>query len=275
MRRRGFLPLLMGLIARPDAVTAMPTAPPPEVWPLWEAHDPASTQQVDHAAWALLLRRMLRRDHDGMQRVAYAQATSADRYLLNLYLGQLATVEVHGLNRPEQLAFWINLYNAQVMRLVLERYPVATVQELAPGPAGTGPWSKPAITVQGQSLTLNDLENRILRPIWRDARIHYVISWAARGSPCLMPEPILAERANVQLDLAATMFINHPRALELAGMRLMLSSLYDWFRQDFGGTDRQVLRHILAYARPELAMRLQKVDRIAGYRYDWSLNEAS
>lgn len=275
MRRRKLIFLPLGLAGLPVAARANPIQRPPERWALWEQHDPTSRVHLDHALWGQVLKRLVRGTADGVNLVAYAGATRTDRETLDAYIAELAAISVTKLSRDEQLPYWANLYNALIVRLVLDHYPIATVTDIPPAPGAQGPWSSPLVTIEGQVLTLNDLEHRILRPIWRDPRIHYAISWASLGSPNLLAEPINCDRTGMQLDTAATAFVNHPRALWLEHDALTLSSIYDWFQEDFGGSPRAVIQHMLAYARPELAMRLQKVDRIIGYRYDWQLNGAS
>jgi hypothetical protein len=118
-------------------------------------------------------------------------------------------------------------------------------------------------------------EHRILRPIWRDPRIHYALSCAAAGCPNLQPEPFEADRIERQLNQAAIAYINDPRCIQTADDQLVVSSIYRWYQDDFGGSDRAVINHLMAYAEPGLAMSLQRFEQIAGDRFEWRLNDAT
>jgi hypothetical protein len=275
-RRRTLFAALVAAPLFPAAAGPAAAAPKAALWPRWQRRDPASTARVDHGPWAAFLARHVRPQPDGLNLVAYREVGAAERAALAAYLEGLARVPVSGLAPDEQMAFWINLYNALTVRVVLDHFPVRSIRDIdiSPGLLADGPWGARLVEVEGEPLCLDDIEHRILRPIWRDPRIHYAVNCASIGCPNLCREPFLAGRLAAQLDAAAYAFVNHPRGVRLAEGRLAVSSIYHWFKEDFGGDDRGVIRHLLAYAAPPLAMPLQKVDRIASHAYDWSLNLA-
>jgi Protein of unknown function, DUF547 len=248
--------------------------PPADLWERWLAHDPDSTRQIDHGDWDAFLVRYLRIGPEGVHSVAYGEVTPADRGLLEGYIAQLAGVPISGYDRAEQMAYWINLYNALVVRLVVEHYPIASIRDIGT-PAGAGPWRQELVRVEGIPLSLHDIAHRILRPIWRDPRVHYALSCGAVGCPNLQPEPFEADQLEQQLSEAALAYVNHSRCIRIEGDHLGLSSLYRWYRDDFGGTDRDVINHLMAYAEPALAMKLQGFDRISDDGFDWRLNDAA
>ena len=252
-------------------------APPADLWVRWLAHDPQSTRRIDHSEWDAFLVRYLRIGEDGVHRVAYGEVTPTDRARLDRYIAQLAGLPISENNRAEQMAYWINLYNALVVRLVVEHYPIASIRDVAspPGAPGTGPWRQELVEVEGIPLSLHDIEHRILRPIWRDPRVHYALSCGAVGCPNLQPEPFEADQLDRQLSEAAMAYINHPRCINIEGDQLGLSSMYRWYRDDFGGTDRDVINHLMAYAEPGLAMKLQRFDQITDHGFNWRLNDAA
>jgi Protein of unknown function, DUF547 len=268
--------LLGGLLAPPMAAAPAGAAPKAELWARWAAHDPRSTTRVDHGTWARFLQLYLRRGADGISRVDYGAVTAADRQELAGYVATLAAVPVSRLNRDEQMAYWINLYNALTIQVVLEHYPVKSIRDvdISPGLFSRGPWGKKLVAVEGEPLSLDDIEHRILRPIWRDPRLHYVVNCASLGCPDLPPRPLAANDLDHALDMAAIAFVNHPRGARIEGGELLVSSIYVWFEDDFGGDDAGVIRHLMAYADPHLAMRLQRVEEIGGDSYDWRLNDA-
>jgi hypothetical protein len=174
-------------------------APKAELWPRWEAHVATSTQQVDHQAWDTFLNTYLIAQHpSGVNQVNYAAVTPKDRQALQAYLAALEATPVSALNRNEQMAYWINFYNALTVEVILDHYPVSSIRRIniSPGLFTRGPWDAPLVEVEGQPLTLNDMEHRILRPIWRDARIHYAVNCASIGCPNLQPRAFT--RANTE-----------------------------------------------------------------------------
>ncbi|MEE8225732.1 MAG: DUF547 domain-containing protein [Kiloniellales bacterium] len=250
-------------------------APRADLWERWTAHDSVSSASIDHAAWDRFLKTYLSKDKDGVNRFAYARITDADRRVLKDYIGGLTRRSISRYNRSEQLAYWINLYNALTVKVVLDHYTVKSIRDIdiSPGWFSDGPWDKKLITVENESLSLNDIEHRILRPIWRDARIHYAVNCAAIGCPSLRPMAFTAVGADDMLSSAAREYINHPRGARFEDGRLIVSSIYVWFQEDFGDSDAGVIAHLKRYASPELQAKLAQTERIDSHEYDWGLND--
>jgi hypothetical protein len=238
----------------------------------WAAHDPASARQIDHGEWQGFLVRYVRIAPDGVHRVAYGRVTAADRERLERYIASLASERLDLYARDEQLAYWINLYNALVVREVLDHYPLGSVRDLDDG---AGPWHRELVEIGGVELSLHDIEHHILRPIWDDLRILYALSCGAVGCPDLRAEPYRGAVIDRQLTRAAMTYINDPRCILIESDRLIVSSLFRWHRQEFEDDDRRVISHLLAFAEPHLAMKLQDFDRISGEMFDWRLNDAT
>jgi hypothetical protein len=239
-------------------------------------HDPGGSERVDHDGWDRFLETYVSTDAAGVNRVAYGRVTPADRAALGAYLDRLGRIPVERLARPEQLAFWVNLYNARTVALVLEHYPVTSIRDIRFGLFDTGPWSEALLEVRGRKLSLNDIEHGILRPIWQDLRIHYVLNCAALGCPNLGGSAYRGVTIEQRMDAAARAYINHPRAVRFdPDGELIASKIYAWFEEDFGGSPGAVLAHLRCYAEPDLAARLAGRERIDDYAYDWSLNDAA
>jgi hypothetical protein len=248
-------------------------APSKDLWPRWEANDPASATRIDHSDWTAFLQKYLVAGQ--INRLHYALVTVEDRQHLDSYIDRLGALPISRYNRREQLAYWINLYNAVTVGVVLEHYPVDSIRDIdiSPGLLASGPWDKDLIAVEGERLTLNDIEHRILRPIWKDPRLHYVLNCASLGCPNLLPRAFAADDADRLLDQAAREFIN-TRAVQIKRGKLIVSSIYDWFTEDFGGSDAGILEHLRRYALPPLATKLASFQKIDGADYDWRLNDA-
>ncbi len=268
------LPLLgvIALLLLPPAALAAPRA---DLWERWTVHDPAATAQVDHGPWDAFLQRHLRTGEDGIARIAYGAVSTAEKAELQGYLDTLAGTPVGALNRREQQAYWINLYNALTVQVILDHHPVDSIRDIdiSPGFFADGPWGKKLITVDGEAVSLDDIEHRILRPIWKDPRIHYAVNCASVGCPNLQDRAFTAENTEDLMDIGARAYINHPRGVSVDRNKLTVSSIYKWFKEDFGGTDAGVIEHLKAFADPELKTALSDVKRIDRDRYDWTLNE--
>ncbi len=251
-------------------------APKAEPWRFWAANDPGSRRSIDHAPWDRFLKKYVVTNHpSGINRVRYASVTPDDRKSLDAYVQQLQRVEVTRLNRSEQKAYWINLYNALTVKVLLDHYPVKSIRniKISTGVFSSGPWGAKLLTIQGQSVSLNDIEHRILRPLWKDNRVHYAVNCASIGCPSLQPEAYTPENMETLLEKGAREYVNDPRGVRLAGDRLYLSSIYDWFQADFGGSEEAVLLHLEKNAGPDVAGRLKGYHGKISYDYDWRINE--
>jgi len=265
---RFMLPLLL-LCSLAQPLQAAPKA---DLWPRWQANAAESTEHIDHRAWSDVLRGNLARGEQGITLFNYAGFSAADRGRLDSYLAQMSQVKISAYNRDVQRAYWINLYNALTVREILRHYPVDSIRDISPGFFSFGPWDTRLIEIEGEAVTLNDIEHRILRPIWQDARIHYALNCASLGCPDLQIRAFTADNTEAMLDSAAREFINHPRAAKVIDGKLQVSSIYVWFIADFGGNDAGVIDHLRQYASAPLADALKDIRRIDNDRYDWSLN---
>ena len=245
-----------------------------EVIPKWDASDETSSAVIDHSDWQALLDAYLDSAHpSGVYRFDYGalKANEADRGKLSAYLKSLAGIDPRTLSRDEQMAYWINLYNALTVFVIVPRYPVESIKEIKSGIIDFGPWNLELFPLQGDKLTLNHIEHGILRPIWKDPRIHYAVNCASIGCPNLSPEAFRSDNLERLLEQGAREYINHPRGAQAAGGKLVVSSIYDWFKEDFGGTDAGLFTHLKQYARPELLETLDNHDTFDD-EYDWALN---
>jgi hypothetical protein len=274
MSHRILVFLILFSLALVQPVLAGPKA---ELWPLWQAHDSASTEVVDHSAWQAFMDKYLVTDHpSGVNLVRYGAVSEADRKGLDAYLDRLQQTAVSQLNRDEQMAYWFNFYNALTIQVILDHYPVSSIRRIniSPGWFARGPWGAELVEVEGEKLTLDDMEHRILRPIWQDPRIHYGVNCASIGCPNLQPRAFTAANTDELLTRGAHEHINHPRGVSVEDRRLRLSSIYDWFQEDFEGSEEGVLRHLKKYAEPALVEQLKNFRGRITYEYDWSLNDA-
>jgi hypothetical protein len=241
-------------------------------------HTAGSAAVVDHAVWDGLLKAHVVKGADGLNRVAYAKL-KPDHAKLKAYVASLEATDVGKLDRPEQFAFWANLYNAKTIDVVLDKYPVKSIKDVSLGGGlkslvGGGPWQAKIIKVAGQSMSLDDIENVVLRPTFKDPRVHYSVNCASVGCPNLATEALTGAKLEAQLEAGARAFINSPRGIVIEGGKAKASSIYDWFRADFGGSDAAVIAHMKKYAEPALKAKLDVLASIASHDYDWTLADA-
>lgn len=234
---------------------------------------PAGAASVDDA-WDGLLARHVRESADGVNRVDYGRwaASAADRAALTAYIRALEGARPSAMPRAEAFAYWANLYNAVTVDTVLARYPVASIRDIRSEGGGLkgliGPWQTKKVTVEGKRLSLDDIEHGIMRPTFRDPRVHYAVNCASIGCPNLMPRAWRAATLEADLDAAASAYVNNPRGVRVTPQGLRVSSIYHWYAADFG----DLKAHLARYAAPALAAQIRAAPRIAGHGYDWRLN---
>ncbi len=220
---------------------------------------------MSHQSWQAFLDKYLVVDGDNTL-IRYVRVSQNDKQQLKSYLSELASIDPRTLNKAEQYAYWVNLYNAITVDLILDNYPVKSITKLG-GLFSFGPWGDDVITITGQTLTLNDIEHRILRPIWNDPRTHYAVNCASLGCPNLQSQAFTSANTEALLEQAANTFINSKKGADINGDKATLSSIYDWFAKDFeaqGG----IIAHMAKY-NPELT----GFDGTIDYDYNWDLNK--
>jgi hypothetical protein len=246
--------------------------PKAEIWERWAKF--GTGQQVDHTSWDRFLQNYRVMGADGVARVRYGAVRPQDAQALRAYLADLQKIEPTKLNKPQALAYWVNLYNAATVNLILRNYPLASIRDIKPGFFSFGPWNEKILNVAGVAMSLNDIEHRVLRPLWaHDPRIHYVINCASYGCPDLPARALTAQNQEQILQNAAISFINHPRALQSKEGVLVLSSIFDWYAKDFD-VDGGVVAHLTRYANAKNQELIKKSKHSLDYDYGWALNDA-
>lgn len=243
-----------------------------------------STKTIDHSVWDALLKKYVVAGPDELNRVRYQAFKSNDHPVLKEYVASLEAVSPETLGRPEQFAYWANLYNAKTIDVVLDAYPVKSIREITPN-AGLfdllkksvgagGPWKAKIMRVAGEDLSLDDVEHNILRPIFKDPRVHYAVNCASVGCPNLQRAAFTGQTLEPQLNAGAKAYINSSRGFDVKNGSITASSIYSWFQVDFGGNAVGVRRHAIPFAEPGLKAKLAAATTIDAYAYDWSLNDA-
>lgn len=227
----------------------------------------SDSQPVKHAIWDSLLRKHV--DDYGL--VNY-KALAADSNELNKYLDLLSQNAPNEKNwtEAEQMAYWINAYNAFTAQLIIDHYPVVSIKDIKNGiPFVNTVWDIKFIKIGGEELDLNNIEHGILRKKFEDPRIHFALVCASMSCPKLQNIAFTAERLEEQLDQAAREFINEPFRNNINNNPIQLSKILDWYWMDFKDqyTDRYAL--LKAYTNGEINTE-QEIDFL---EYNWELND--
>lgn len=220
---------------------------------------------IDNTFYALLLKKHVinnRVNYDGFKK---------DEALLDKYLTSLSETDVRSLTGNRRFAFYINAYNAFTIKLILTKFPgINSIKEI--GGFFSNPWSKKFILLQGRKVSLDYIEHDILRPEFKDPRVHFAINCASKSCPPLLNEPYESNILENQLDNQAKKFINDPKNTFFKGDTLFISKIFKWFKEDFSNNP---LYFIQQYASMELKSKLNLKKNnitIKHLDYDWSLN---
>ncbi len=220
---------------------------------------------VDNTIYAGLLRKYVKNG------VVDYRGFKSEELRLDAYLQILEQVRTAQLSPKEQLAFFINAYNAWTIKLILGAYPgIKSIKDL--GTPLRSPWKKTICKIDGRTISLDELEHEIIRARFHDPRVHFAINCASKSCPPLIAEPYQGDTLDQQLDASARAFVNNPSSNRLDGVVLHASRIFDWYQSDFeGGTGAFFQK----YAEGDLKKRLEAADgrlKIDYLEYDWSLN---
>lgn len=250
------------------------SAPQKNIWSFWKASNESNRKTISHQAYQEFLNRYLFKGENGVNQVYYSKVTAKDRQALSQYIQNLTSIPIRTFNKKEQLAYWINLYNALTVQLILKRWPVKSITKIniSPGFFSFGPWDAPLVTIEGQKITLNDIEHRILRPIWKTPLLHYALNCASMSCPQLQNKAFTAQNSQVLMKKAALEYVNSSYGVKVESNTLRLSKIYQWYQTDFGANETQFLKHIAHFANPKLKKQLLSYHKSIAYYYNWNIN---
>lgn len=231
----------------------------------------AGGSAFDHSAFDRLLKAHVTVD-GGIDYDAFGRAPA-----FPAYLGQLARAAPDTLSRDEQLAFWINVYNAYTIRLVNahgERKSIRNINKTLGVIKGMGPWKEEIVRASGKTMSLDFVEHEIIRKRFREPRIHFALVCAARSCPPLRREAYTGDRLPAQLEEQARIFIARSPAknrIDVAAATAHLSPIFVWFKDDFGADLGKFLARYVDDPAARALLESGKFE-IVETEYDWSLN---
>jgi len=233
----------------------------------------AGAQTVDHSAFDELLKKHVVKgmvDYD-----AFAQSGAFKKYLESL-----GAVDPARLSEPERLAYWINVYNAYTIALVNRHEERASIRNIGEGEGlirPRSPWKEPIVKAGGRTYTLDELESDVIRKQFHEPRVHFALVCAAVSCPPLRSEAYTGEKLEPQLESQARLFLldaARGSSVDVKNGVVHASRIFEWYKDDFGGSDDAVGRFIARYhsESPEKQLLTSGRFKMEFLEYDWTLN---
>lgn len=199
---------------------------------------------------------------------------AADREGLDTYLAQMSLVDPKALSRDSHMAFYINLYNAATLRLIVDHYPVQSIKNI--GSFFSSPWKLKVVSLHGEMVTLDHIEHDIVRPQFNDPRVHFAFNCSALSCPELLGVPFVGTTLDSQLESAVKGYINDGKNNYLDGTTLYVSKIFSWFSDDFPD---DFVSWFTGYAQGNLKKALEQLEaegrrpQVRYLKYNWGLNK--
>jgi hypothetical protein len=212
---------------------------------------------LSHDQWDQLLRKYV--SVNG--KVNY-KGFKSDKANLDAYLKYLNENPVqNSWSKAKKMAYWINAYNAFTIKLIVDNYPVSSITKLH----GGKPWDVKWINLGGKTYNLNNIENDILRPTYKDARIHFAVNCAAKSCPPIINQAWTESNLNQLLEKQAKAFVNNSKFNTISSNEVEISKIFEWYAVDFG--------NIIDYLNKYSTTKINKNAKVKYKEYDWALNE--
>ena len=206
--------------------------------------------------WGKVLARIV--DSNGMVDYNAAKNDAEFKKVIQLFSSQHPD---ESWTKEEAMAFWINVYNAYTIKLVAENLPLKSIKDIG------DPWDIKFIELQGKTYSLNQIEHEILRPVYKDPRIHFAVNCASFSCPKIPRYPMTAEKLDMQLNKLSSDFLRDTDRNSISSSSMELSQIFTWFESDFGGK-KGVIDFINTYG----TVKVDASAKVTYQEYDWSLN---
>lgn len=217
----------------------------------------SSAAVIKHDAWDKLLKQYV--TSEGKVNYKGFQKSKSD---LDAYLDYLGKNPVQDTwSKTEKMAYWINAYNAFTIKLIVNNYPTTSITKLNDGK----PWDVKWIKLGDKTYSLNNIENDILRPQFKDARIHFAVNCAAKSCPPLLNRAWKADNLEKYLDQQTKAFINNPKFNKISTNDVNISKIFDWYKGDF--------ENLIPFLNKYTAIKINANAAVKYADYNWDLNE--
>ncbi|MCK9503399.1 MAG: DUF547 domain-containing protein [Porticoccaceae bacterium] len=243
--------LLPLLLLGSHSVVAAPQA---EYWSLWDKSNESNQDVIDHSLWdGLLASYAVAEEDEGIVTFRYGDMNVQAHKQLAQYIDNLEQIDPRIYSSLEQKAFWMNLYNALTVQAVTENLQTLKKADFAQ-PLAPEVWSEKRVKIASEKLSLNDIQHRILRPIWKDHRVLFGLNCATRDCPNLSPRAYTALNIKSQLSEAGQRFINTNAGLLYSNGVLHASRLFKEYMADFAADEKTLTKVFAHYARDMKAL---------------------
>lgn len=224
--------------------------------------------EVDHSAFDRLLKKYVN-DKGSVNYKGFKK----DEKEFGLYLDMLSkNAPTDKWSKNEQMAYWINAYNAYTIRLILDHYPIESIKDIGSKikiPFVTTPWAKKFIKIGKETMSLDNIEHGTLRKKYNDPRIHFTLVCASISCPRLRNEAYMASKLDAQMDDQGSDFLNNPAKNSITKDKTSLSKYFDWYKADWNENGKSVEQWVNKYSKT----KINKDTKISFLDYNWSLNE--
>jgi len=231
-----------------------------------------SISEISHQVFDDLLKKYVNSEGD----VNYTDWKKSDTETLEAYLETYANADrAKPASDEHRLAFWINAYNALTIHGIIDKYPTSSIRNHTAKVFGYNIWDDLRVTVGDSNYSLNQIEHEILRKMGVPS-IHFAIVCASHSCPKLLNEAFDADKLEEQLSQNAVDFFANPGNFKLDGNKVKLSSILDWFGEDFGDSKSEVLESVLDYLPEDDADAIADTEgklKISYLPYSWKLND--
>jgi len=228
----------------------------------------APAAAIDHGAFDMLLKK-----HVTAQGLVDYKGFKADEAVFNQYLALLSkNPPAASASKAEQMAYWINAYNAYTIRIILDHYPVQSIKDIGSKiqiPFVTTPWAAKFFTIGGQKMSLDNIEHGTLRKKFDDPRIHFTLVCASISCPRLRNEAYTAAQLEKQLDDQGRDFLNNPAKNKIGPGAAQLSKYFDWYKGDWEKNGQSVAKWVNRYS----TAKIDANTKITYLNYNWGLNK--
>ncbi len=238
----------------------------------WNDAESASQINVDHSPLQQILQKYVAPDHpSGISRFNYNAVSDSDLFKLQQYLDYLQLLEPRQLRSAEAKAYWVNLYNAATLNMVIQANRDRNVSKVRARGLPARLWRRDIVKVVQQDLSLDDILHGIIRPIYQDHRVHYALFFCTIGGPDMPTEVLDGENNDELLSKLETQYLQQSRAVRLENGELVLSEMFESFDTDFASNRFTLINYFKQHVPEPVAEAISSAVDIR-YDYDWMLN---
>ncbi len=224
-------------------------------------------EKIDYSAYEEFLGKYIKSAKGGMSRFDYKNIPSTGHDLIKKQMSVMENVRVTNYDRDTQLGYWLNLYNIIVLDAVLENYPISSIRDVS------DIWKAKRVKIQSQELSLDDIEHNIIRPLYKDWRIHAALNVATVSSGRI-PAKAYGYNIEKELDDIAKEWLQRPDVFRISDNTVSLSTVFKWYKEDFGNSTEELFMKISGHLNESASTKLLQLKKPKiRYNYVWDLND--